>query len=134
MSDGFKPIVSKANSSLNYFLIFKRLFYLQVKNAILNDEIYCPPESSVLLASYAVQAKYGDRNEETHLPGFLTNDRLLPERYFCSGYVKIVYLNIVNTVVDAVTYVRVLNQHKMTKEEWEERITNWHAEYKGMLR
>ncbi|CAB4062648.1 RDX [Lepeophtheirus salmonis] len=35
-----------------------RLFYLQVKNAILSDEIYCPPETSVLLASYAVQSKH----------------------------------------------------------------------------
>ena len=27
----------------------------QVKQSILNMEIYCPPEASVLLASYAVQ-------------------------------------------------------------------------------
>ena len=33
------------------------LFFLQVKHQILNQEIYCPPEASVLLASYAVQAK-----------------------------------------------------------------------------
>ena len=43
--------------------------YLQVKNAILSDEIYCPPETSVLLASYAVQAKYGDFQKELHKPG-----------------------------------------------------------------
>lgn len=34
---------------------FQRLFYLQVKDAILSDEVYCPPETSVLLASYAMQ-------------------------------------------------------------------------------
>lgn len=85
-----------------------RLFYLQVKNAILSDEIYCPPETSVLLASYAVQAKYGDYNKDVHIAGFLSNDRLLPER--------------------------VLSQHKMNKEEWEERITNWYSEHRGMLR
>jgi radixin len=50
-----------------------------VKNAILSDEIYCPPETSVLLASYAVQAKYGDYNKEQH-PS-LANDRILPQRY-----------------------------------------------------
>ena len=44
-----------------------RLFYLQVKNAILSDEIYCPPETSVLLASYAVQAKYGDFQKDLHI-------------------------------------------------------------------
>ena len=76
-----------------------RLFYLQVKNAILSDEIYCPPETSVLLASYAVQAKYGDFQKDLHVPGFLANDRLLPER--------------------------VMQQHKLSREDWEERITNW---------
>lgn len=29
----------------------------QVKKSILEEEIYCPPEASVLLASYAVHAK-----------------------------------------------------------------------------
>lgn len=85
-----------------------RLFYLQVKNAILSDEIYCPPETSVLLASYAVQAKYGDFQKDVHNSGFLSNDRLLPER--------------------------VMQQHKLTRDEWEERITNWYMEHRGMLR
>ena len=31
------------------------VFYVQVKQSILNMDIYCPPEASVLLASYAVQ-------------------------------------------------------------------------------
>ena len=60
--------------------ITQRLFFLQVKEAILNDEIYCPSETAVLLASYAVQAKYGDYNKEIHKPGYLANDRLLPQR------------------------------------------------------
>lgn len=37
--------------------ITQHLFFLQVKQSILNMDIYCPPEASVLLASYAVQAK-----------------------------------------------------------------------------
>lgn len=85
-----------------------KLFYLQVKNAILSDEIYCPPETSVLLASYAVQARYGDHNATTHGPGFLTNDRLLPQR--------------------------VTDQHKMSRTEWEQSITNWWCEHRGMMR
>uniref|UniRef100_A0A2K6LLH7 NF2, moesin-ezrin-radixin like (MERLIN) tumor suppressor n=1 Tax=Rhinopithecus bieti TaxID=61621 RepID=A0A2K6LLH7_RHIBE len=40
--------------------ITQHLFFLQVKKQILDEKIYCPPEASVLLASYAVQAKYGD--------------------------------------------------------------------------
>ncbi|XP_058444262.1 moesin/ezrin/radixin homolog 1 isoform X5 [Malaya genurostris] len=85
-----------------------RLFYLQVKNAILSDEIYCPPETSVLLASYAVQARHGDYIKTTHTPGFLINDRLLPQR--------------------------VIDQHKMSKDEWENSITTWWQEHHGMLR
>ncbi|XP_044573487.1 moesin/ezrin/radixin homolog 1 isoform X4 [Drosophila ananassae] len=85
-----------------------RLFYLQVKNAILTDEIYCPPETSVLLASYAVQARHGDHNKTTHTAGFLANDRLLPQR--------------------------VIDQHKMSKDEWEQSIMTWWQEHRSMLR
>lgn len=88
--------------------VTQRMFFLQVKEALLSDEIYCPPETSVLLASYAVQAKYGDYNTDVHTTGSLANDRLLPQR--------------------------VEDQHKMSKEQWEERITNWWGEHKGMLR
>uniref|UniRef100_A0A8C2WIQ2 Radixin n=1 Tax=Cyclopterus lumpus TaxID=8103 RepID=A0A8C2WIQ2_CYCLU len=88
--------------------ITQRLFFLQVKEAILNDENYCPPETAVLLASYSVQAKYGDYNKDAHKPGYLTHDRLLPQR--------------------------VLEQHKLTKEQWEDRIQTWHEEHRGMLR
>lgn len=34
---------------------------MQVKKQILDEKIFCPPEASVLLASYAVQAKVGTR-------------------------------------------------------------------------
>ena len=37
--------------------ITQHLFYLQVKQSILNMDIYCPPEAAVLLASYAAQAE-----------------------------------------------------------------------------
>uniref|UniRef100_UPI003AAC748E moesin a isoform X2 n=1 Tax=Centroberyx gerrardi TaxID=166262 RepID=UPI003AAC748E len=86
----------------------QRLFFLQVKEGILNDDMYCPPETAVLLASYAVQAKYADYNKDVHTPGYLSGDKLLPQR--------------------------VLDQHKLNKEQWEERIQVWHEEHKGMLR
>jgi radixin len=73
----------KILSAFNFITCdLQRLFYLQVKNAILSDEIYCPPETSVLLASYAVQARHGDFDKSKHPPGFLANDRLLPQRCF----------------------------------------------------
>lgn len=60
--------------------VTQKLFFLQVKEGILGDEIYCPPETAVLLASYAVQAKFGDYDKEVHRPGYLVNERMLPQR------------------------------------------------------
>ncbi|NP_001191607.1 ezrin/radixin/moesin [Aplysia californica] len=88
--------------------ITQKMFFLQVKEAILSDEIYCPPETAVLLASYACQAKYGDLTNDNPKPGALANDRLLPQR--------------------------VYDQHKLSKDQWEDRIKSWYGEHKGMLR
>uniref|UniRef100_A0A6Q2Y9Z2 FERM domain-containing protein n=1 Tax=Esox lucius TaxID=8010 RepID=A0A6Q2Y9Z2_ESOLU len=88
--------------------ITQKLFFLQVKEGILSDDIYCPPETAVLLASYSVQAKFGDFTRDIHRPGYLTSDRLLPQR--------------------------VLEQHKLSREQWEERIQVWHEEHRGMLK
>lgn len=57
-----------------------RMFFLQVKESILIEEIYCPPETCVLLASYATQAKYGDYNPSVNVKEFLANDKLLPKK------------------------------------------------------
>ncbi|XP_063353519.1 ezrin a [Pelmatolapia mariae] len=88
--------------------ITRRLFFLQVKEAILSEEIYCPPETAVLLASYAIQAKYGEYNKSTHQPRYMSSERLLPKR--------------------------VLDQHKLSREQWEERIQVWHQEHGAMLK
>ncbi|XP_055514016.1 NF2, moesin-ezrin-radixin like (MERLIN) tumor suppressor b isoform X2 [Leucoraja erinacea] len=88
--------------------ITQHLFFLQVKKQILDEEIYCSPEASVLLASYAVQAKYGDYDPNFHKPGFLAQDELLPKR--------------------------VLKQYQMTADMWEEKITAWYAEHRGIAR
>lgn len=88
--------------------ITQKLFFMQVKEVILSDDIYCPPETAVLLASYSVQAKFSDFSKEVHRPGYLTSDRLLPQR--------------------------VLDQHKLSRDQWEERIQVWHEEHRGMLK
>uniref|UniRef100_A0A673BRH9 Merlin-like n=1 Tax=Sphaeramia orbicularis TaxID=375764 RepID=A0A673BRH9_9TELE len=88
--------------------ITQHLFFLQVKKQILDEEIFCSPEASVLLASYAVQAKYGDYDPNFHKPGFLAQDELLPKR--------------------------VLMQYQMTADMWEEKITAWYAEHRGIAR
>ncbi|XP_067649246.1 merlin-like [Haliotis asinina] len=88
--------------------ITQHLFFLQVKQSILNMDIYCPPEASVLLASYAVQAKYGDYDPSTYKAGMLASEDLLPQR--------------------------VIDQYQMTPEMWEERIKVWYADRRGMTR
>lgn len=85
-----------------------RMFFLQVKESIIIEEIYCPPETCVLLASYATQAKYGDYNPDTHVKGFLANDKLLPKK--------------------------VIEQYEYSEAEWHERIIHWYQEHVGMLR
>lgn len=88
--------------------VTQRMFFLQVKQSILSDEVYCSAETCVLLASYAVQAKYGDYTSEASVPGFLSKDKLLPQK--------------------------VYDQHELTREQWEERIVKWYMEHKGMMR
>lgn len=88
--------------------ITQHLFFLQVKQSIVNGDIYCPPEASVLLASYAVQAKYGDYDESSFQPGMLAAENLLPQR--------------------------VIDQYQLTREMWEDRIKFWYADHKGMTR
>uniref|UniRef100_A0A8C5LQ23 FERM domain-containing protein n=1 Tax=Leptobrachium leishanense TaxID=445787 RepID=A0A8C5LQ23_9ANUR len=88
--------------------ITQHLFFLQVKKQILDEEIHCSPEASVLLASYAVQAKYGDYNPNIHKPGFLSQDELLP--------------------------TQVLQQFQMTSEMWQDKITAWYADHRGIAR
>lgn len=88
--------------------VTQHLFFLQIKDQILNMKIYCPPEASVLLASYAVQAKYGDYDEATYQPGMLASEELLPQR--------------------------VIDQYQMTREMWEEKIKDWYADHRGMSR
>ncbi|KAK7933835.1 hypothetical protein WMY93_004731 [Mugilogobius chulae] len=65
-------------------------------------------QASVLLASYAVHAKYGDYDPSIHKPGFLAEEELLPKR--------------------------VINLYQMTPEMWEERITACYAQHRGRTR
>ncbi|GJQ86281.1 putative moesin ezrin radixin homolog [Trypoxylus dichotomus] len=85
-----------------------RYFFLQVRADILNETIYCPPDASVLLASYSCQARFGDYNAEIHDTQYLGNQKLLP---------KTVY-----------------SQHKMTPEEFHEAILNLWVKHKGMMK
>uniref|UniRef100_A0A0N4Z9A6 Moesin/ezrin/radixin homolog 1 n=1 Tax=Parastrongyloides trichosuri TaxID=131310 RepID=A0A0N4Z9A6_PARTI len=82
--------------------VTRHLFYLQIKQSILNMDLYCSPEASVLLASYACQATYGNCNNDIEID----LHKLLPQ---C-----------------------VINQFDMTVEMWEERIQKWWVNNNGM--
>ena len=68
----------------------------QSKNDILKESIFCEPEKCVILASYAVQVKFSDYDEELHQEGYLSNEKLLPES--------------------------TTSKHNLTSEEWEEKV------------
>ena len=50
----------------------------------------------MILASYAVQVKFSDYDEELHQEGYLSNEKLLPES--------------------------TTSKHNLTSEEWEEKV------------
>ncbi|EGD75505.1 moesin [Salpingoeca rosetta] len=87
--------------------VTQNLFYLHVKQMVLDEELWCKAEHCVVLASFAVQATFGDYDPELCPPGFLHDMRLLPER--------------------------ILNQYQMTPEMWEERIVECYKNYRNMF-
>ncbi|CAF3706493.1 unnamed protein product [Adineta steineri] len=60
--------------------ITRHLFYLQVKQDILNMDIYCPPDTAAHLASLSLQAKFGDYDQAVCSSESLNleNEGLLP--------------------------------------------------------
>ena len=69
--------------------VTQHLFYLQVKAAILNEEVYCSPEASVLLGSYAVQAevsaKVTDQNLIRGACVYIPDEPLIINNELCFG-------------------------------------------------
>jgi len=86
--------------------ITQHLFYLQVKQSILNMDIYCPPEAAVLLASYAAQAELEDYDETKFDASNLRMEDLLPQR--------------------------VMDQYQMTPEMWSDKIKIWYSDHIGL--
>ncbi|KAI0983528.1 hypothetical protein GJ496_005996 [Pomphorhynchus laevis] len=84
-----------------------KLFFLQVKEQILLEEIYCPPETCVLLSSYAMQARFGDFTSSKSY-NILANENLLPNR--------------------------VKAQHNLSEREWHDKIAKWWQEHQGLAK
>ncbi|CAN0285932.1 unnamed protein product [Lampetra fluviatilis] len=81
-----------------------RLLYLQTHRAVVSDALHCPTETCVLLASYAAQAALGDLDTTV----YQSDEELLPDR--------------------------VVQQFSLSRAQWEEKVTRWHAEHVGMSR
>ena len=56
------------------------MLYLQIREYIYQSRIYCPPEHAFLLASYAVQERYGDHNVDLHKADQVAQFKLVPKR------------------------------------------------------
>lgn len=84
----------------------QRLFWKQIRHGIVSDEIYCPPELCILFAAQGQQFEHGDYNGATHgAAGTVKADEELP--------------------------ARVLGQHGLNSNQWEERIKNSWAKLSG---
>ena len=53
-----------------------------MKKQILDEKIYCPPEASVLLASYAVQAKVGSEKTQAFFLSVNACHGIVPDIHF----------------------------------------------------
>lgn len=93
-----KSIVEKLEFKVKYYpedvedeLIEKsttELFFAQVRTDISKDKIYCPADTCALLASYSLQAQFGDYAENKKLSSQIK--KLMPERYFFKHLIFIV--------------------------------------------
>jgi len=80
-----------------------RLFWKQIKLDIVNGDIYSPPELCVLFAGQSMQAEFGDYDAGKHGAGTVVVASQLPER--------------------------VIAQHGLSTDQWEERVVNaWKAQ------
>ncbi|XP_044761944.1 moesin/ezrin/radixin homolog 1-like isoform X2 [Coccinella septempunctata] len=59
-----------------------QIFYLEIKKAILSNDIYCPADTAALLASYSLQVEFGDFNENRYNRYLMAHQEFLPRRVF----------------------------------------------------
>lgn len=57
-----------------------QVFYTEVKAAILSGDIFCPADTAALLASYSLQVKFGDFDDQKHNDEFVVKQTLLPQK------------------------------------------------------
>ena len=60
--------------------VTRHVFFLEVKEKILSQDLYCPPETAMMMAAYAVQAQKGDYDNAVHKQGCIDIESFLPQR------------------------------------------------------
>lgn len=88
--------------------------------------------------------QYGDYDPNFHKPGFLAQDELLPKRVstcvtsahdlWKTQNVFCVCVCVMILEIDPMWSLQVLMQYQMTADMWEEKITAWYAEHRGIAR
>ena len=110
----FSSLQSHLYFVVHFFFTFMEYFFLWTPHNIYNYNYQwnkyheCRNVKVDIDLVYLSQAKYGNYYVEEHPSGCLAQDRILPQR--------------------------VIDQHKLTKAQWEERIVNWWKEHRGMQR
>lgn len=64
------------------FFLFRYHYYLQLKSDILEDRVQCHPGQATSLASYSMQAEFGNYDPEKHLSAFFQQYTFFPKVKF----------------------------------------------------
>ncbi|KAG8134361.1 hypothetical protein E2320_007483 [Naja naja] len=96
--DGWKEESKKRNKNTVNFILYFRIkffvddisliqhtltyhqYYLQLRKDLLEEKIHCDDETALLLASLALQAEYGDYQDEVHGLSYFRTEHYLPAR------------------------------------------------------
>jgi tyrosine-protein phosphatase non-receptor type 14/21 len=62
-----------------FLCLFRYHYYLHLKSDILEDRIHCHPHQATVLASYSMQAEFGNYDAERHQPEFLQQYTFFPK-------------------------------------------------------
>ena len=62
-------------------LLLQKIFLEHLKAQVTSGELFCSPDTAVLLASFMLQEEHGNYNAVLNPKGFLANAKVLPNQY-----------------------------------------------------
>lgn len=71
--------ISNSTITDNAFKIFRYHYFLQLKTNVIDGKIQCTPQQAVELASYCMQAEFGNFDAERHTAHYLKDFQLFPK-------------------------------------------------------